>query len=88
MVKEIIYHNASGQSQRKRIVRYFRKVSPRLTVGQMRSRLGLMSPTSRISELKKLGYRIDKIWIKEIDTLNIEHRNAMYIYLGGPNDEA
>ena len=78
----------NAKMQRHRLLRFFLEESPRLTVGQAREKLGIMSPPARILELRRQNHRIKTVWINEIDNLGITHRNGTYIYQGqGGNNE-
>lgn len=53
-----------------------------VTTIQCRDELSIMSPASRIKELRDHGWPIDTICSRQIDAVGIEHRVAQY-YLRG-----
>ena len=80
MRKKLIFDNSKLQCDR--ILRFFQEEKPRLTVGEARERLGIMSLSSRISELRKRGYRVNTEFFYEYDSLGIMHRNGIYVFQG------
>lgn len=68
-------------SQRERILKYFESC-PRLSTMQARSKLGILHPCGRIMELRRLGYRIDTVWVCAPDDNGIDHRIGMYVFHG------
>ena len=74
------YSNSSS-SQRARILRHF-LVCPRLSTIQAREQYGIMSPASRVLELRTQGYQIDTCWISEADANGVLHRVGSYVYKG------
>ena len=79
--------DTSSSSQRNRILDWFSNIKPRLNTIEARDQLAIMSPASRILELRRKGYRITLHWIDEIDPLGVKHRIAQYVYMGRNEDE-
>jgi hypothetical protein len=71
----------SANTQRAKMISDFENVSPRLTVTEAREK-GIMSPSARIAELRKRGYRIVTHRITEWDRYGVMHRNGVYVYMG------
>jgi len=68
--------NPTCAAQRCFILAYAR-LHGRITTLEARKH-GIMSPASRILELKKLGSNIVGQWVKETDEANILHRVRVY----------
>jgi len=76
--------NPTSAEQRTFILAYVR-VFGRITTLEAR-RHGIMSPASRILELRKLGHNIVGHWIKEHDEAGILHRVRVYTLDGGKHE--
>ena len=63
--------------QRDRVLKYMQDFTS-ITAAQAMADLGVYSLSSRISELKKLGYSIKKIWVKSKNRYNEDVRFAEY----------
>ncbi|MCP4474163.1 MAG: hypothetical protein GY821_06270 [Gammaproteobacteria bacterium] len=79
--------NDNSANQRKRLLEYFHSQEPRITVGEAREILGIMSPPARVLELRARGYNIATYWHVEIDRHGRSHRNGIYVYLGKKRGE-
>ena len=75
-----LYSNSTS-SQRARILEYFSKC-PRLSTMKARDELGVLHPCGRVLELRRLGYRIDTLWVRESDNNGVPHRVGLYIFHG------
>lgn len=75
------YDNSSS-TQRQRVLSWFKNESPRLSTMKARTLLGIMSPASRILELKAQGHKITLDWIYEYDSNGVAHRMGQYVYFG------
>jgi hypothetical protein len=49
---------------------------------EARSELEILAPAARIFELRRMGYRIDTIWVTEETETGIPHRVALYVLIG------
>ena len=63
--------------QRDRVLKYMQDFNS-ITAAQAMADLGVYSLSSRISELKKRGYSIKKIWVKSKNRYNEDVRFAEY----------
>lgn len=63
--------------QRDRVLKYMQDFTS-ITAAQAMADLGVYSLSSRISELKKRGYAIKKIWVKSKNRYNEDVRFAEY----------
>jgi hypothetical protein len=75
------YSNASS-TQRARIIDWFNNTKPRLSTTEARQKLGIMSPASRILELRRLGFDISLLWSNQVDANGVPHRAGEYVYFG------
>ena len=75
-------HNNSAKSQCTSILSWFLNVSPRLRTLDAREKLGIMSPATRILELKKQGHKIILEWERQRDSAGCSHLAGTYIYQG------
>jgi hypothetical protein len=80
-------HGNTSHSQRSRIIAWFNETKPCLTTTEARQKLGIMSPASRIFELKRMGHKISLLWTNQVDTNGVPHRAGEYVYFG-KGDEA
>jgi len=76
--------NPTSSEQRAFILAYIR-LHGRITTLEARKH-GIMSPASRILELKKIGYNIVGQWVKETDEAGILHRVKVYTLDGGKHE--
>lgn len=74
--------NDSANCQLQRILHHFETVSCRLTVTEGRNKLGVMSLSRRIRDLRERGLNILTIREVEHDNLGLPHRNGVYVFLG------
>lgn len=74
-------NNNSPVRQRARILRSLRKFN-RLSTLQARERLGIMSPASRVKELREMGHIIRTDRQNEADVTGTKHRTGVYVYMG------
>lgn len=72
--------------QRDRVLKYMQDFTS-ITAAQAIADLGVYSLSSRISELKKLGYEIKKIWVKGKNRYNEDVRFAEYFIVTYEGDE-
>lgn len=72
--------------QRDRVLKYMVDFNS-ITAAQAIADLGVYSLSSRISELKKLGYAIKKIWVKGKNRYNEDVRFAEYFIATYEGDE-
>jgi len=77
-------NNPTSKQQQKFILAYL-AANGRITTLEARKH-GVMSPASRILELKKLGYNIVGHWVKETDAAGILHRVRVYTLDGGKHE--
>lgn len=63
--------------QRDRVLKYIQDFNS-ITAAQAIADLGVYSLSSRISELKKAGYAIKKVWVKGKNRYNEDVRFAEY----------
>jgi hypothetical protein len=75
-------YNNSATTQRTIILFWFQEACPRLSTLEAREILGIMSPASRILELKQVGHRIVLGWGKQRDSSGQLHDVGVYIYMG------
>lgn len=80
MLKKYTYDNAN--MQRLKLLKFFIKESPTITVGEAIEKLGILSPPARILELRRDGYVIETVWLEHVDGLGIKHRIGMYVFQG------
>jgi len=70
--------NNSREGQRLAILNYLQEHGS-LTTLQARDELGIMSPASRVLELREQGYRIITYWTTSEDRTGTKHREAKYV---------
>lgn len=70
----------SSSSQRAAILSYLYEYGS-LTTLQARDELGIMSPASRVKELRELGYKIITFWTTSEDRTGTRHREAKYVLI-------
>ena len=77
--------NQTKEAQRSRILVALREVkSLGMSTIQMREELDVMSPASRIFELRKQeGYNIQTVWRSDTNAQGREHSCAFYVLLSG-----
>ena len=78
------YSNAKP-NQRSRILMAF-KEHPKISTFAFRN-LGIVSPATRIMELRKRQHDIVTEWTDEPDQNGVIHHIALYVYLGNKNDQ-
>lgn len=81
------FHFDSSTNQCKRLLQWFEEISPRITVGEAREKLFLMSPPARILDLRRRGYKIETHWFIEYDAIGNKHKNGIYVFGGRKNDK-
>ncbi len=74
-------YNTTATSQRASILHWFSDISPRLSTIDAREAMGIMSPASRIYELRNMGHEIILEWERQQDTTGTVHKVGVYIYL-------
>jgi len=75
-------HNGNtATAQRERLLNALRTAS--ITTLQARSQLDCMHPGARIMELRKLGYRIETVWVNDATPEGKIHRVAKYVLQPG-----
>jgi hypothetical protein len=52
-----------------------------LTTIEMREELDVMSPASRVLELRELGHQIQTVWTVSENAQGNNHRNARYVLI-------
>lgn len=72
----------SFSAQRASILHWFQRISYRLSTLDARERLGIMSPASRIFELRNMGHNIPLEWTYQEDSTGTLHRVGVYVYMG------
>lgn len=68
----------SREGQCLAILKYFNEHDS-LTTLQARDELGIMSPASRVLELREQGHRIITHWTTSEDRTGTKHREAKYV---------
>lgn len=74
-------------SQRLSIIQYLEQFGS-ATVRDLVLKLNINSPTKRISELIRLGYPIQKKWVKRTNSKGQVKRYMRYFLVKGESDEA
>lgn len=57
------------------------RLAPLSTI-EAREGFGIMSPASRVMELRRLGFKIDTVWRSVWDADGRPHRSAVYLMRG------
>lgn len=70
-------HPNTAKEQRARVLAWLRNAS--LSTLEARSELDVMHPAARVMELRKDGYRIDKVTVQEATPCGQVHRVARYV---------
>lgn len=70
--------NLSAASQRSSILQHLLKAGP-LTTLYAREKMGIMSPSARVLELRQQGYSIITHWTTSTDVSGTKHRVAVYV---------
>lgn len=72
--------NTSAASQRAAILQHLLNEGP-LTTLYAREKMGIMSPSARVLELRQQGYLIITHWTTSTDVSGTKHRVAVYVLL-------
>jgi hypothetical protein len=72
----------AASSQRQSLLRWFRNVNSRISTLQARELLGIMSPASRVIEMRRSGHHIILEKEYQIDTAGVRHKVGVYVYMG------
>lgn len=76
-----------ADNQRIQIIQYWKNNNPQISTTDLRMKLGIMSPSARIAELRKRGHKITTHYIEELDNNGAIHRNGLYVYHGKITEE-
>ncbi|KPJ67188.1 MAG: hypothetical protein AMJ43_05880 [Coxiella sp. DG_40] len=79
MSKECNVNDISVVGQRQRLLKYLKQKS--INTLEARLLLNVMSPASRIFELRRQGHNIQTFWIKVADSQGHSHRIGKYVLL-------
>lgn len=79
--------NNSASGQRQAILNWLEEFDS-LTTLQARDKLGIMSPASRVLELREQGHHIVTYWTTSFDNAGTKHREAKYVLFNKDNKKA
>lgn len=80
--------NHSTAAQRTRLLKALKIANQEgVTTIQAREQLDIMSPASRVQELREQGYNIQTVWTTGENAQGNKHRNARYVLVGSITEE-